>query len=48
LAGLYSKYFDKHINISIRKPEGKDYFGKLDINGRIILKWVPGNWNVTM
>jgi hypothetical protein len=26
-------------NISVRKPEGKNHFGNLEING-IILKWI--------
>jgi hypothetical protein len=44
----YKANMARNINISVRNPEGKDHFGKLDISGRIILKWVPGNWNVTM
>jgi hypothetical protein len=32
----------------VGNPQGKDHPGKINISGRIILKWVLGNWDMTM
>ena len=30
--------------VLVGKPEGKNYWGDLDVDGRIILKWIFGKW----
>jgi hypothetical protein len=30
----------------VRKSEGKNYWGDPGLDGRIILRWILGKWNV--
>ena len=30
----------------VGKPEGKDHWGDLDIDGKIILRWIFRKWDV--
>ena len=30
--------------VLVGKPEGKSHWGALDVDGRIILKWIFGKW----
>jgi len=30
--------------VLVGKPEGKSHWGDLDIEGRIILRWIFGKW----
>jgi hypothetical protein len=32
--------------VLVGKPEGKDHLGDLDVDGRIILRWIFKNWDV--
>ena len=32
--------------VLVGKPEGKNHWGDLDVDGRIILRWIFGKWEV--
>ena len=32
--------------VLVEKPEGKSHWGDLDVDGRIILRWIFGKWEV--
>ena len=43
--GAYGGGRDVH-RVLVGKPEGKSHWGDLDVDGRIILRWIFGKWEV--
>jgi hypothetical protein len=46
MGGACSAYGGGERRVQVRKPEGKNYWGKPGVDGRIIFRWIFRKWDV--